>query len=149
MRDGYSYEVCAETLNGAIRQAVRDGRQGLSRPLSVTPLPPAPPPSGMLPAIERPWEYYQNVVGHYVSAETPRVNAQSTVRLAAPLNADGDGGRTLDDPAWPATFRLSERETALVERCGEPVGAGVLMRDGGDRESLQRLVDDGLLICSN
>jgi glycosyltransferase involved in cell wall biosynthesis len=149
VRDGYGYGVCAETLKGAVRQAVRDRRQARPRPVSVTPLPPAPPASGLLPAIERPWEYYQNVVAHYVSTETPRVGAQSTVRLAAPLNADGDGGHVLDDPAWPATFHLSERELALAAQCGDPVGAGALMRDEGDRESLQRLVDDGLLICSN
>ena len=149
VRDNYGYEVCAKTLTDAIKQAVRDQRRGQARPLPVTPLPPPPPPSGLLPAIERPWEYYQNVVGHYVSAETPRVNAQSTIQLAAPLDADDNGGYFLDDPAWPATFRLSAPESALVEKCRGPVGAGTLMRDDGDRETLQSLINDGLLICSN
>lgn len=145
----YNYDVCAGTLITAIEQAVRDQRAGKARTLLTKPLPPAPPVSGLLPVIERPWEDYQNVVGDYVSAETPRPSKQSTVQLAAPINIDSEGRCILDDPAWPATFRLNTNEIDLLEKCHDPVVAGELMRDDRDRESLQRLVDDGLLICCN
>lgn len=149
VRDKYSYEVCARTLVTAVKQAIRDQRQGQARPISVVPPPPTPPVSGLLPPIKRPWEYYQNVVRYYVSTVTPTLTTQSTVQLAAPLNSDGDGDYVLDDPAWPATFRLSEAELALVEKCRDPVGIRALVRGGHGLKSLQALIDDGLLICSD
>jgi hypothetical protein len=103
----------------------------------------------LLPAIERPWEYYQNVVEHYVSAETPRLTTRSTVQLAASLKTDINGGAVLDDPAWPAHYRLSARQMGQVDKCHDPIGVGELMCDDIDLESLQQLIDDGLLICTN
>ena len=145
----YSYDVCAQTLITAIEQAIQNQRQGQARSIMTKPLPQTPPISGLLPPIERPWEYYQNVVADYVSVETRRISTEAVIQLTAPINDDDHGGYVLDDPAWPATFHLNATELALIEKCHNPVVAGELMHDDGDRESLQRLIDVGLLICSN
>jgi len=149
VHNGYNYELCARTLITAVEQSIRAQRQGQARSLVTKPLPQTPPVSGLLPRIERPWEYYQNMVADYVSMETPRIATHSLIQLAGPLNSNRHGGYVLDDPAWPATCQLNATELAQVEKCQDAVVAGELMRDDGDEQSLQRLIDDGLLICSN
>ena len=89
------------------------------------------------------------MVADYVSVESRPISTQAVIQLTAPLNRDGHGGYVLDDPAWPATFHLNATELAQIEKCHDPVVAGELMHDDGDRQSLQRLIDDGLLIYSN
>jgi len=148
IHEGYVYEVCAAKLVGAVKQAVREHRMGESLPVSAVRFESVPPVAGLLPSIERPWEFYQNVVSDYVSHAAPVPSAESRLRVAAPIIANGSRSYLLDDPAWPASFRLDARELALAERCRDVATAAELEQEINDRQLLERLIVQGLLLCS-
>lgn len=146
--ENYVYEVCAAKLVDAVKQAVEKHAAGESRPVSAVKIEPELNISGLLPAIDRPWEYYETVVADYVSDRSPILSPESKLRVAAPLVANGSGDYVLDDPAWPASFRLSPREFALAERCKDVVSIADLEPELNDPQLIKRLIDDGLLLCS-
>lgn len=150
-REFFNEEVCAERLRREIRLAVGECKAGGARPVVMAPPRPEPPDAGLLPPAERPWEHYRNAVDDYVSGPRPVPAAGSRLRLAAPLVAHERGGAYgLVDPAWPATFRLEESDLALAERCREAVTLSDLPGDlREDLGRIERLIEDGLLLCSN
>jgi hypothetical protein len=147
-KENYAYEVIAPKIVDAVKQAIKNHAAGESRPVSVVEVRPELGMSGLLPAIDQPWEYYENEVAEYVSDRSPILSSESRLRVAAPLVADGSGAYVLDDPAWPASFRLSPREFALAERCKEVVSLAELEPDLNDPQLIERLIGDGLLLCS-
>lgn len=149
VREAYSDEACGRRLQVAVKSAVDARRTGNQRAVSVAPEPVRAQPSGMLPALENPWESYQHAVADYVSTKCPTVGPQSKLMLSAPLENDGRGGFRLMDPAWPATFRLDDRELALVQRCQTPVRwSDITTGDPNEDELVNQLIADGLLLCS-
>jgi len=61
------------------------------------------------------------------------------------------GSATLDDPAWPATYSLSNGVRALLKQCERPRCVSALIGGGliCDIAALQNLVEEGLLVtCS-
>lgn len=149
IREGYVYDSCAAKLVEGVKQAVVQHRAGKSQPVSAVRFESVAPAAGLLPSIERPWEYYQDVVSDYVSGAAPVPAGESRLRVAAPLIADGSGNYRLDDPAWPATFRLSPQEFDLVQRCRTVATAVEVEQETQDREVIGHLINQGLLLCSN
>ena len=88
-------------------------------------------------------------VARYVSAPPPSATATSWVRQAAPVLAGGDGVYRLDDPAWPAEYRLDEASRALVERCERTIEAGELGDASAVLPLLARLIRRGVIISSH
>ncbi len=149
-REVYSEEACAERLRAGVEAAVRERRSGGARRVSLAPPPARREPGGLLPPLAPPWEYYRDAVAAYVSAEGRSPGERSKLRLAAPLVPSGrDGFYSLDDPAWPATFRLDEAELAIAERCRDVTTAAELARRDEDLRCIRRMVDDGLILCSD
>ncbi|XXF78904.1 glycosyltransferase family 4 protein [Myxococcaceae bacterium GXIMD 01537] len=149
-RGGYGEETCARILCDAVEGAVRARREGRARPLALAPRPPTPPPSGLLPPLDAPWEHYAWVVSHYASGPAPMPGPRSRLRVAAPLVEDGPGHWRLDDAAWPARFPLDAADLALAERCREPTSVAELEREGlWQQERAARLVREGLLLCGD
>lgn len=149
VRELYNYEACAERLVRAVRESIEARRAGRARAVSPASPRPVPEPAGLLPEIEQPWEYYQNVVADYVSTEAPSPTIGSRLRLAAPLATDQHDGYLPDDPAWPATFHLTPAESSLAERCAEVTTVGEVARTEEDLRLIERLIADGLLLCSS
>ena len=148
--ENYTEEVCGRRLCSAVSAAVSERRTGNQRPISLLPPPVAPEPAGLLPPLELPWEFYENAVKDYVSNGHPPLNSHTRLRLAAPVEQDALGTYYLIDPAWPARFCLDEIDRVIVERCRNVVSAGDLAGAGEpDWPRIKRLIDDGLLICSN
>jgi glycosyltransferase involved in cell wall biosynthesis len=146
--ENYAYEVIAPKLVHAVKQAIKNHAAGESRPVSAVKVKPELGMSGLLPAIDRPWEYYQNEVAEYVSDRRPILSPESKLRVAAPCVAAGSGAYVLDDPTWPASFCLSPREFALAERCKDVVSIADLDPELNDPQLIKRLIDDGLLLFS-
>ena len=146
--ENYAYDVMVPKLVDAVKQAIKHHATGESRPVSVVKVKPELRMSGLLPPIDQPWEYYENEVAEYVSERSPKLSPESRLRVAAPLVANGSGVYVLDDPAWPASFRLSPREFALAERCKDVVSVAELEPELNDPQLIQRLIGDGLLLCS-
>jgi glycosyltransferase involved in cell wall biosynthesis len=147
-RTVYSEEACGAVLREAVRRAIEERRAGLSRPVEMAPPRPDPPAAGLLPPVEQGWERFANVAGAYVSGPLPVPGPGSRLRLAAPLEPAGEGLWRLDDPAWPATFRLDAADLALAELCREAIPFAEAERRGASREQVERLLADGLLLCS-
>lgn len=149
-REFFNEEVCGARLRREIRLAVEERRNVGPRAVALAPPRPEFADAGLLPRVERPWEYYRDAVEDYVSGPRPSPSERSRLRLAAPLVAQAGGEYRLDDPAWPATFRLDESDMALADRCRE--AAAVAELPGGGREDLRRIerfIEDGLLLCSD
>jgi glycosyltransferase involved in cell wall biosynthesis len=148
-REVYTEEACGARLREAVASAVARRRAGDSRRVSLAPPAAVPEPAGLLPTVEPSWEFYQGAVADYVSAERPSPGARSKLRLAAPLEDEGCGRYRLADPAWPAEFQLDASELAVAERCGSVVTLEELEEGGAHvRETVERFIRDGLLICS-
>jgi glycosyltransferase involved in cell wall biosynthesis len=169
VREEYSYRAFAHRLRAAVTGAVHAHRNGEARPLTLAPPPQEPPPSGLLPATQPPWEHYQEVVACYVSGPPPEPAPDCRVQLAAPLEPAGDGALRLADPAWPAVYWVDpssplsraagvrvgeggqggEGLLALAERCREPVLCRELIEAGlADPQRLRELIAAGLLLGS-
>jgi glycosyltransferase involved in cell wall biosynthesis len=149
-REFFTEEVCGERLRREVRLAVAEREAEGARPVATAPPPPARAEAGLLPPVAPPWEYYQDAVEDYVSAPRPAPGARSRLRLAAPLAAQPrDGSYRLEDPAWPATFRLDRDDLALAERCKEVVALSELSGGEADLARVERLLEDGLLLCSD
>jgi glycosyltransferase involved in cell wall biosynthesis len=146
--ENYAYEIIAPKLVDTVRQAIKNHAAGESRPVSAVKVKPEIKMSGLLPPIDSPWEYYENEVAGYVSDRSPKLSPESRLRVAAPLVANGSGAYVLDDPAWPASFRLSPREFALAERCKDVASVAELEPELNDPQMIERLIADGLLLCS-
>lgn len=149
VREGYVEATCAAKLVAAVKQAIAQHRAGGSQPVSPVRFESVPPVAGLLPSIERPWEYYQSVVSNYVSGAAPVPSGESRLRVAAPLIANGSGDYRLDDPAWPATFRLSPHEFDLVQRCRAVATTVEVEQETNDRQVIGHLINQGLLLCSD
>jgi hypothetical protein len=148
IHEGYVYEVCAAKLVTAVKEAVKQRKARMSTAVSEVRFESMPPVAGLLPAIEQPWEYFQNVVADYVSRPAPVPTADSRLRVAAPLIPNGSGEYLLDDPAWPASFRLSPREFTLAETCRDVATVAEVVQETDDPQLLERLIVQGLLLCS-
>ena len=146
--ENYVYNVSAAKLVDAVKQAIKKHAVGESRPVSAVKVEAEVRMYGLLPAIDRPWEYYEKGVAEYVSDRTPKLSPESKLRVAAPLVANGSGAYVLDDPAWPASFQLSAREFAIAERCKDVVSIAELEPELNHPQLIERLIHDGLLLCS-
>ena len=147
-RESYSFAACAGRLRAAVSEAVAAHRAGSARPLALVPAMPDPAESGLLPPVRPPWEHYRGAAAEYVSGPPPTPGPGSRLRLAAPLIPEGDGFR-LDDPAWPALFRLAGRDLEIAGRCGEEVSWEQLDAAGlADPERIRRLIGIGLLLAT-
>lgn len=148
VRERYHFHACADILCGAVAEAARAKRDGQARPLRLLPLHPQPESEGLLPPIRKPWEVYKPVVADYVSHPTPRLEDGASLQLAAPLRVEADGYR-LDDPAWPALFRLTPPDLALIEKCTAETSVDRLeLPEGMHRTRIETLIEMGLLLCS-
>lgn len=149
-REHYNEQTCANMLCSAVRRAVAERQTGHARPITLAARRPEPRPPGSLPPIKMGWERYQDVVAYYVSGDRPMPSPRSRLRLAAPMVATAAGGYRLVDPAWPAEFRLDQADCAIVERCKEVIAVAELMRqEGVDLARVARLIDNGLLLCTD
>lgn len=145
----YRPQACGEVLRRAFRDAIARRAAGPGVPLVCTPPPAAGAPAELLPATDPPWEAFAEPVARYVSRPVPRPTAASRLRWAAPLRRAADGRLRLDDPAWPAALPRELEDDPLVRACARPTPAGALADPGTERWStLQRLVDDGLLLVT-
>ena len=150
VQETYSHQACAHILRSVVCHAIDERQAGRSRPLSGIESPPHPQRADLLPSIAKPWESYRNAVAYYVSTEGPMPKSQSRLRLAAPLVTTERGGLRLRDPAWPAEFLLDDSDRAIVEHCQTVITVAELERAGNvDRMQIQRLIDIGLLICTD
>ncbi|MCA1576690.1 MAG: glycosyltransferase family 4 protein [Acidobacteria bacterium] len=147
VRENYVHEVSAAKLIRAVKQAIEQHAAGDSRPVSTVKVDSEIRSYGLLPAIDQSWEYYETGVADYVSDPVPTISPDSKLRIAAPLVATGSGAYVLDDPAWPATFHLTPRELALAHTCKDVVSVSELDPELRDREMIERLIEDGLLLC--
>ncbi|MBV8201509.1 MAG: glycosyltransferase family 4 protein [Acidobacteria bacterium] len=148
-RERFVADVCGELLRSAVRTAVERRRQNPSPGrVRLKPCPEEAADAGLLPPIARPFARFARVVSHYVSTDPPRVHARMRLRLAAPLEAIGEGRWRMADAAWPAEFELDARECRIARWVEEPVEAGQLFAGGTDARDLQRLVDLGVLLGS-
>lgn len=147
-REVYSEEACGRVLVEAVRQAVRERRAGLSRPVEMAPPRPDPPDAGLLPPVSRSWERYANAAAVYASGPPPEPGPRSRLRIAAPLEPAGEGLWRLDDPAWPAVFRLDAEDLALARLCEEEIPVPAAEARGADLARMRRLIADGLLLAS-
>jgi glycosyltransferase involved in cell wall biosynthesis len=146
--EAYSFAACAAILRGAVEEAVAAHRAGGARPLAPVPAVPDPPEAGVLPAVHPPWEHYRGSAEAYVSGPPPSPGPGRRFRVAAPLLAE-DGGFRLDDPAWPALFRLAGPDLAIVRLCREEVSWECLDAAGlAEEDRLRRLIASGLLLAT-
>ena len=74
---------------------------------------------GSLPDVTPPWESYAPSVRHYVSRSCPTIGIGSFIRIAAPLKMDRTGLYRLSDPAWPATYNLTESDLDVIRLLDE------------------------------
>lgn len=147
-REHYSFAACAGRLRAAVADAVAAYRAGGARPLALASSPPDPVESGLLPPVHPPWEHYRDAAAEYVSGPPPVPGPGCRIRLASPLLPEREGFR-LDDPAWPALFRLAGRDLEIAERCAGEVSWEQLDAAGlADPERLQRLIGMGLLLST-
>lgn len=147
VRDNYSFSRCAEILCSAIEEAIEKRKRKFSHRVELAPPPPIPAGAGLLPPIEKPWERYVNGVSHYVSSARPEPRPDSRLRLAAPLIKAGDNLYRLDDPAWPATYRLSPAEYELLHRCEDEITVAELeLTAHASREQVVEFIKVGLLL---
>ena len=147
VREAHNEELCAERLCFAIRSAIAERNGGNSRPVSLLPARPARPAANLLPQLNQSWECFQDMVADYVSNAPPTPGPKSRLKLSSPLEADGNGGFRLLDPAWPATYRLNQLEVSVAEKCRKPIRFDALTLP--EQRSIQRLIEDGLLLCSD
>lgn len=151
----YSYGAFADTLCSAVRHAVEQRRMGKSQ--RIAPPPPRPLPETddeedeglMMPYDNLPWEQFRNVVVDYASIPQPKLNPSSRLRLAAPLRREDEGVYRLDDPTWPAIFRLDKSDLNVLRRCdGEVAHSELEERLGPAAKRIQHFLEMGLLIGS-
>ncbi|MEM7151668.1 MAG: glycosyltransferase [Myxococcota bacterium] len=146
---GYSEAVCSDILCRAFEDAIARRAQGLGETI-VTTSPPTPSAEpSLLPPTVPAWESFAEPVARYVETAAPTLTDDSHVRWAAPLVRWGDGRLRLLDPAWPAALPVDLEDDPWVEACAGPQHAASLATPGTARwNTLQRLVDDGLLLVS-
>jgi hypothetical protein len=146
----YSYDRCARRLRKAVSEAIATRRAGQARPVRTI-APPAPAPSlEILPPVAKPWGAYEAAVRKYVSGPPPAPTPSSRVCTAAPLDTLTDGRVRLQDPAWPATYRLSAADLLAASCCKEPCRVTDLVEETGlTLERMGQLVELGVLICSS
>lgn len=145
----YNYSKCGKVLCETIEQAVFRKKAGEARPLQLNSLPTSSPFFGLLPKVQKPWEYYFPVVSKYVQLEKPpQVDALSYLQLPFSIKALGNELYQLEDPAWPARFKLDEKEAALIKQNNGKKIKHWHRNSNFIREKINRWIDEGLLICS-
>ncbi|MCH9648207.1 MAG: glycosyltransferase [Deltaproteobacteria bacterium] len=174
-RQVYSEQVCGRALCDGVREAIRLRSTGLAKSGSSKtgpskPGPPKPgssktgpsetirlrreapaePPSGLLPPIDTPWEFYRPVVEHYVSGPLPSLHDTTRVWMPAPLKPLGQGRYQVQDPAWPAVHELTAADLELLEYCHSPQTVAHLeLAAGPCRQTLQQWLELGLVSASS
>jgi hypothetical protein len=153
----YSEAACSEVLGNALRAAVGTWRNGGGAPLrpGQGALAVAGDGTGVLPNSTPPWEHYLGPVGFYVSRHTPRVRERCRLMLAGTVRV-GDGVAELEDPAWPARYRLRDADLPIVAALAERPGVSleeleVICPDESSAAlalRLQGLVNAGLIVVS-
>jgi glycosyltransferase involved in cell wall biosynthesis len=150
VREAYNEAFCGNLLVAHVRRAAALARLSRSRPIAIAPAARRSPRSpGFLPRLAHPLPEYAPSIARYCSGPPPVVRPETRLQAAAPMIAAGSRYR-LDDPAWPASVPLSDREVALLRWCEQPRRAAAVMRAlSVDLATCQRLIDLGVLLGSN
>jgi glycosyltransferase involved in cell wall biosynthesis len=148
-REHYSPTRCATVLSSAVQGAIEERRIGGRTPVEIAPLRRFATDEDLLPSAEPPWSQIAPAVARYVSSDPPVPTWTSWVRRAAPLVSCGDGLYRLDDPAWPAEYRLDDASRALVDRCATDTRVSEISADPQMLVQVSRAVRRGLLVASH
>jgi glycosyltransferase involved in cell wall biosynthesis len=148
-REQYSLARCATLLCSAVHDAIDERRTGARKPVEIAPFRHFAAQEDLLPCAEPPWSQIAPAVARYVSSEPPVATWTSWVRRTAPLVSCGDGLYRLDDPAWPAEYRLDDASRALVNGCTTDTRVNEIGNDPQTLVQVSHAVRRGLLIASH
>jgi hypothetical protein len=148
-RRNYSFQAFARKLRQAIDLAIARYRGARQCSVSAR-MPVRHMWKDRLPQTDQPWSYYRPSVARYVSQDPPLLDYTTAVMCAARKvqNPRYPNRITLDDPAWPATYEVSERMRSAFDICVHPRRVSELLQHLRI-EKIQEMVQEGLLVvCS-
>jgi glycosyltransferase involved in cell wall biosynthesis len=149
VRANYSHRKCSRSLCKTVAIAIDRKRLAKENTLSVRPLISSTAMhTHFLPETYPPWEAFLPSVERYVSHPVPRADLNTLIKLAAPIRAVGDK-IALDDPAWPASFQLTDIPIAELGKCQTPISVrDFTQKTGISLGRVQHCIDIGLLVSS-
>ena len=136
LRETIESAIANYEVRGQERVIIRDKRDG--------------PFVDRLPKLTRAWNHYRPAVSHYVSRRIPTLTPSTIIATAAPLlgSAEKSGRLSLDDPAWPATYDISDSQQELLKCCQRATSVAALTECGLVKElsELVLLLEEGLIV---
>jgi hypothetical protein len=147
--DRYTYEAFFNSLSEAVRRSITNYRNRKNiNYLKVRANGGRFKPNGYLPNLNKPWESYVDAVSSYVSNPCLPLNQQSRLVAVSPLvHVDGPY-YLVDDPAFPAEFRLSKEQLKILEYCNAERTLSDVAGPAADINVVRRLVELGLILCT-
>jgi glycosyltransferase involved in cell wall biosynthesis len=145
----YTTARCANILCNAITTAIKSHRLHVPVNVVLAASPPCPTENSYLPRLKDPWEHYKPQVSYYVSQTIQRLQMHHQVYLAAAVRDLDEEQLTLDDPAWPAVYRLSKLQQRIALQCKKPATVQELVQEHAvDITEIENLVNIGLFCYS-
>jgi glycosyltransferase involved in cell wall biosynthesis len=142
----YSPARCAESLQTAVAEAIRNRRTHRGRPVDGRRLS-IPSTTTLLPRISVPLEHFAGPIRHYVSQDSPAPTPDSIVTV--PWSGSISRGQYVSrDPAWPVTAQLGREASALMRACARPRRVRALGVDPATLRRIEACIERGLLTVS-